>query len=239
MTRRDAVSRGQMAAEYWQLASDSRRGRQARKQGSRKSSTRGFQLREETEGNAGRASMEDAVHALSLAFDGAFPRSSVEAALVASSGDADRAAEYLLSDAGRGGEAGVPPQDCAIEAASKRGEPSRRAGSSTAPSLWARLPEELKRVVFARLSIRDLARAASVSAEFAALSRARARRETQVKLPPGLSMRVVSSAVAAFQNAPQILLLRGWEATLATPEAWEGLALAIARGEQARCGRWR
>lgn len=130
----------------------------------------------------------------------------------------------------------APSQPLLRASPSQDTDPSPTGASPTdtkEPSLWNMLPQECKLLIFERLSLKDLSKAASTCKEFAEHLRAQRRTLRCVSVPTGLSMQAVKGLVAAFPAATAVDFSR-WAKTLRFPHDFEAVAAAVATG-----GRWR
>ena len=100
-------------------------------------------------------------------------------------------------------------------------------------NLWDMLPQECKLLIFERLSLKDLSKAASTCREFAQHIRTQRRTLRCVSVPIGLSMQAIQGIIAAFPAATAVDFSR-WGKLLRFPNDFENIADAVAKG-----ARWR
>ncbi|KAL4442936.1 hypothetical protein ABPG77_008427 [Micractinium sp. CCAP 211/92] len=256
--RAGAPSRDQ-AAFQWLLSrededEDGRRQQGGRRrsggqQGRRRSSGRegrpfipGFQLREEAKGrgaataargSGGAAAGPPALAALQEAFAGLLPPEVVADVLAACGGDSAAASEALLgmTGGGAGGDEAPAMAAAAATAAAEHAPPA--VPGAGGPCYLHLLPEEIKQLIFDQLSLRDLARAARASREFASYVREQRRKLRMVVVPEGVSYTAVRSLVTAFGNASGVSLTRCAH-QLRFQHEFEDMLQAVALGEADR-----
>jgi hypothetical protein len=237
MSRR-ALSRNVQAFEAL-LASDdeddaaggSRRGSKAKGKGAGRGGGRhggervpGFKLRDGS--GAAAPPPPDPLAALREMFGAAASDALGADVLAACGGDLERAVEAMLA-------MGAAPGGASAPAVSPPAARSTTGAAAAGPDLWDSLPEEVKEQILAVVPLRDLARAAGASREFAARVRAARANCRAVVVPEGLSAGAVRGLVRAYGAAHEVDLSR-WRESLRFPEDVAALAAAVAAGAAER-----
>ena len=192
----------------------------------------GFKLREGSAAAQAPVSSSsppsDLDHLVQL-FDGALPRDVVADVYAACGRSKDAALDALLGM----GAASQGPSIAATPPSAPAAPPAERP-----PCFWDALPEECKLIILDLLSLKDLARAAGTSREFATHVRAQRRSLCVIAVPPKLSGRAVRGLVAAYPEAPAVDLSR-CATSLRFSNEFEDAFAAIAAGVADRCAAGR
>lgn len=105
--------------------------------------------------------------------------------------------------------------------------------TTNGPCMWDALPNECKQLIFAHLNLRDFARMAATSSEFAETARQLRSHIRQIRPPPEASWESLHGMVAAHRNA-QLVGLSRWAGRCKYPDDYERLFVAVANGSRAR-----
>ncbi len=157
----------------------------------------------------------------------------LEMVLDSCNGNVQRTVEAVLRmDAAQQPSSSVIDHNCPPASTSTHHPPP---SPHTSPCMWDALPNECKQLIFAHLNLRDFARMAATSSEFAETARQLRSHIRHIKPPPEASWESLHGMVAAHRNA-QLVGLSKWGAMRCKyGDDYERLFRAVANGSRARC----
>jgi len=217
-----------------------RKGHTSRSSISGECRTPGFELRDEAARSrhaSSSSSFKDDLDSLLELFSGAMPPDLVEDVYRSCHGSSEAALEALLGLQGASTEGDVKGSPSGHQT-TKTTAVSASAGEvarAAPPCYWDLLPEECKRLILERLSLRDLARAAGACKELAVFARSYQASLQCVTVPPNLSMSATRGLVTAYEFATSVDLSR-CKNSLRFPNHFEEIFEAIAAGVADRWG---